>query len=119
MTGILGELAKHQEKKFADTVLRYANHRLVYSSAGAAGSAVMGLGHPAVGTIGTGLVATIPITNQILKRIVSDPRAAALVRTALTTPAKAPQATLINKALMEYLPRVIQGETVGALTPEK
>ncbi len=105
-----------QGKNKVDMLLNYSGHKLLWSGAGLMTGGLTGaaLGHPIAGLAIGG---TPIVLNGILDKIMSNPETAKLVTLALTTPAKAPEATLINKALTIALPRLMQAGSDLAATP--
>ncbi len=103
-----------QGKNKADMLLNYSNHKLLWSGGGLLTGGLTGaaLGHPIAGLAIGG---TPIVLNSILGRIMENPKAAELVTLALKTPAKAPQAALIDKALQTLLPRLLM-ESAGVDT---
>ncbi len=118
MKGLLETMAGLEKKNITDTVLSFSNRRLLWNVAGGAGLGTL-FGHPLEGAA-AGIAAEAPvITNMMLTKIMKNPETAKLVTLALTTPAKAPQAGILNKALTEILPRLIQGEADIAAAPSR
>jgi hypothetical protein len=120
--GLMKEMADLQDKNITDTVLSFSNRRLLWNLAGGTSGAILGglFGHAGIGAIAGGAAAETPvITNWMLGRIMQNPEAVKLVRAALTTSVKAPQAGLLQKALTQILPRIIQGEADLAFVPER
>jgi len=107
-----------QSKGKMDMVLNYSGHKLLWSGAGLMTGGLTGaaLGHPIAGLA---LGGTPIVLNAMLDKIMANPETAKLVTLAMTTPAKAPQATLINRALTEVLPRLFQAGADIAATPER
>jgi len=110
---LLETMRKLEGTNKTNTLMNYSDHKLIYSGAGF----VLGGGVGAA--TGLGIASALPITDAMLRKIMANPETAKLVTLALTTPAKAPQATLINKALTEVLPRIIQGQADLTFMPER
>lgn len=113
MKKLLETMQGLQKTNKTDTIMRYADHKLMYMGAGA-------LLHGPGGAIG-GLAASsaLTITDSVLRKIMANEETAKLVTAALQTPASAPQAGLINKALQVALPRLFQAGADVAATPDR
>ncbi len=100
---MLGTMQEMQKKTTLDRIITYRQGRLVW---GAGMGALAALGHPGTALLGEGLREGPVVLNAMLDKIMANPETAKLVTAALRTPAKAPQADLINKALTVALPRL-------------
>lgn len=107
-----------QGKSKMDMLLNYSNHKLLWSGGGLLTGGLTGaaLGHPIAGLAIGG---TPIVLNGILDKIMANPETAKLVTEALTTPANSQKAIIVNRALSELLPRLIQAGADYAATPER
>jgi hypothetical protein len=113
---LLGTMQGMQKKTTLDRIINYRQGRLVW---GAGMGALAALGHPGTALLGEGLREGPVVLNAMLGRIMENPETAKLVTAALQTPASAPQAGLIQKALQVALPRLAQAGADVAATPER
>src|ERR1019366_6574617 len=118
LTNVLTLMQQQEKQGITGTIISFQSRHLYWNVASGAGLGML-MGHSEGAALGTGLAAAPVITDFALRKLMQNPETAKLVAAALQTPAKAPQATLINKAITEILPRIIQGEADVAATPSK
>ena len=115
LTNVLTLMQQQEKTNTTDMVINYSKRRLMWNIGG--GMLLGELSHPLTGLMAGAAAESPVITDWALRKIMANPETAKLVTAAMQTPAKSPQGTLINKALTEILPRVIQGEADVAATP--
>ena len=106
-----------EDHNITDTVLAFSNRRIIWNLAGGAGLGALA-GHPITGILGGAAAESPVLTNLMLRKIMQNPETVKLVTLAMETPKAAPQAGFIQKALEQYLPRIIQGESDLATMPK-
>ncbi len=106
---MLGTMKDLQKKNMLDRIITIRSGKLLFHSGA---GALAAFGHP----LTAAAIESPVILNSMLDRIMANPETAKLVTAAMQTPASAPQAGLIQKALTQALPQLFADV---AATPDR